>query len=80
MYVVWGGQGRAATRIEYSRNINKKWNVSFNYRPILTDKQVLRNGRADGMLSVTTMISIHTTQPRTIDTKLLQPISGSGIM
>lgn len=47
MYVVWGGQGRAATRIEYSRNINKKWNVSFNYRPILTDKQVLRNGRAD---------------------------------
>ncbi|MEJ0030779.1 MAG: putative porin [Bacteroidota bacterium] len=47
MYLVWGGQGRAATRVEYSRNINKKWNVSFNYRPILTDKQVLRNGRAD---------------------------------
>ena len=47
MYLVWGGQGRAATRIEYSRNINKSWNVSFNYRPILTDKQVLRNGRAD---------------------------------
>jgi hypothetical protein len=47
MYVVWGGQGRAATRVEYSRNINKKWNVTFNYRPILTDKQVLRSGRAD---------------------------------
>ena len=47
MYLVWGGQGRAATRVEYSRNINKKWNVSFNYRPILTDKQVLRSGRAD---------------------------------
>lgn len=47
MYIVWGGQGRAATRIEYSRNINAKWNVSFNYRPILTDKQILRQGRAD---------------------------------
>ncbi len=47
MYLVWGGQGRAATRVEYSRNINPKWNVSFNYRPILTDKQILRSGRAD---------------------------------
>jgi hypothetical protein len=47
MYLVWGGQGRAATRIEYSRNINPKWNISFNYRPILTDKQVLRQGKAD---------------------------------
>lgn len=47
MYLVWGGQGRAATRVEYSRNINPKWNITFNYRPILTDKQILRNGRAD---------------------------------
>jgi len=47
MYIVWGGQGRAATRIEYSRNIKPKWNVTFNYRPILTDKQILRQGRAD---------------------------------
>jgi hypothetical protein len=42
MYLVWAGEGRAATRIEYSRNINPKWNISFNYRPILTDKQVQR--------------------------------------
>lgn len=47
MYLVWGGEGRAATRIEYSRNINPKWNITFNYRPILTDKQILRQGRAD---------------------------------
>lgn len=47
MYLVWGGQGRAATRIEYSRNINPRWNITLNYRPILTDKQVLRQGRAD---------------------------------
>lgn len=42
MYLVWAGQGRAATRIEYSRNINPRWNISVNYRPILTDKQVQR--------------------------------------
>lgn len=47
MYLVWGGQGRAATRVEYSRNINPKWNISVNYRPILTDKQILRRGKAD---------------------------------
>jgi hypothetical protein len=47
MYLVWGGQGRAATRIEYARNINPRWNVAFTYRPILTDKQILRQGRAD---------------------------------
>lgn len=47
MALVWGGQGRAATRIEYSRNINPRWNVTLNYRPILTDKQVLRAGKAD---------------------------------
>jgi hypothetical protein len=47
MALVWGGQGRAATRVEYSRNITPKWNVTLNFRPILTDKQILRSGRAD---------------------------------
>ena len=40
IYVIWGGQGRAMTRIEYSRNINKRWNFGFDYRPILADKQI----------------------------------------
>ncbi len=42
MYIVWGGLGRAATRVEFSRNINPRWNFGFNYRPLLVDKQVQR--------------------------------------
>ena len=47
MNLVWGGEGRAATRIEFSRNINPRWNFGFNYRPILTDKQIQKRGKAD---------------------------------
>ncbi len=47
MYVVWGGKGRAATRIEFSRNINPRWNFGFNYRPLLVDKQIQRRGKGD---------------------------------
>ncbi len=47
MYVVWGGKGRAATRVEFSRNINPRWNFGFNYRPLLVDKQVQRKGKGD---------------------------------
>lgn len=46
MALVWGGQGRAATKVEYSRNINPKWNITFNYRPILTDKQIPQRVKA----------------------------------
>jgi hypothetical protein len=42
LYVVWGGNGRAMTHIEFSRNINARWNFGFNYRPILADKQIQR--------------------------------------
>lgn len=47
MRLIWGGQGRAMTRVEFSRNINERWNFGFNYRPILVDKQILRNGKGD---------------------------------
>lgn len=47
MYVVWGGKGRAATRIEFSRNISPQWNFGFNYRPLLVDKQIQRKGKGD---------------------------------
>lgn len=40
--IVWGGNGRASTRVEFSRNINPRWNFGFNYRPIWVDKQILR--------------------------------------
>ncbi|NOT73812.1 MAG: hypothetical protein HOP08_02710 [Cyclobacteriaceae bacterium] len=47
MYVVWGGNGRAMTRVEFSRNINPRWNVGFNYRPILVEKQIQRRRNGD---------------------------------
>ena len=47
MNLVWGGSGRAITRIEFSRNINPRWNFGFNYRPILVDKQLQRRTRGD---------------------------------
>jgi hypothetical protein len=40
--LVWGGDGRAMSHIEFSRNINPRWNFGFNYRPILVDKQLQR--------------------------------------
>ncbi len=39
IYVVWGGSGRATTRVEFTRNITPRWNFGFDYRPILADKQ-----------------------------------------
>jgi Putative porin len=40
IYLVWGGNGRAISRIEFSRNVNSRWNFGFDYRPILVDKQI----------------------------------------
>ncbi len=42
MYIVWSGNGRATTHIEFTRNITPRWNFGFNYRPILADKQIQR--------------------------------------
>lgn len=47
MQLIWGGQGRAMTKVEYSRNINPRWNFGFNYRPILTNKQIQKRGKSD---------------------------------
>jgi len=40
--IIWGGDGRAMSHIEFTRNINPRWNFGFNYRPILADKQLQR--------------------------------------
>ena len=45
--LVWGGDGRAVSKVEYSRNINPRWNFGFNYRPLLVDKQIQRAGKGD---------------------------------
>ncbi len=42
MFIIWGGKGRAMTRVEFSRNITPRWNFGFNYRPMLIDRQLLR--------------------------------------
>jgi len=47
MYIVWGGNGRAMTRVEFSRNINPRWNFGFDYRPILIEKQIQRRQKGD---------------------------------
>ncbi len=47
MRIIWGGSGRAMTDIEFSRNINPRWNFGFTYRPILIEKQIQSKGKAD---------------------------------
>jgi hypothetical protein len=47
IYIVWGGNGRATTAAEFSRNINPRWNFGFSYRPILVDKQIQRARKGD---------------------------------
>jgi hypothetical protein len=47
MKVVLGGRGRSMTHVNFSRNINPRWNFGFNYRAMLIDKQVQRTGKGD---------------------------------
>jgi hypothetical protein len=42
MQLIWGGLGRAATKVEFARNIKPNWNFGFDFRPILTDVQFQR--------------------------------------
>ncbi|GHN03231.1 hypothetical protein WSM22_47200 [Cytophagales bacterium WSM2-2] len=45
--VIWGGGGRAMTHIEFTRNITPRWNFGFNYRPILSVRQIQSQGKND---------------------------------
>jgi hypothetical protein len=47
MRVILGGKGRSVTRATFSRNINQRWNIGFNYRALFIDKQILRRGKGD---------------------------------
>lgn len=42
--VIWGGRGRAITHVEFTRNINPRWNFGFNYRPVLSAAQIAYAG------------------------------------
>ncbi|MCI0751174.1 MAG: putative porin [Flammeovirgaceae bacterium] len=45
--VILGGKGRSLTNVVYSRNINPRWNIGFDYRAILVDKQIQRANKGD---------------------------------
>lgn len=50
-HLIWGGKGRAMTVVEFSRNINPRWNFGFNYRPILVEKQLSSFSNNDMMVT-----------------------------
>ena len=78
IYIVWGGNGRATTRIEFSRNITPRWNFGFDYRPILSDKQI-QYKRPTGKRLVITMIFTRPTNPKMIATSCSLTTGGFGI-
>ncbi|MBL0743735.1 putative porin [Chryseolinea lacunae] len=47
MRVTLGGKGRSTTKATFSRNITPQWNIGFDYRAILIDKQIQRQGKGD---------------------------------
>ncbi len=47
MKVILGGKGRSMTDVVFTRNINPQWNAGFDFRAILTDKQIQRSGKGD---------------------------------
>lgn len=47
MDIVIGGNGRAITNVNYSRNINPQWNFGFDYKGLYIDKQIERTGKGD---------------------------------
>lgn len=44
---ILGGKNRALARFTYSRNINPRWNIGFNYRILQIDKIVARTQKGD---------------------------------
>nr|WP_281347205.1 putative porin [Xanthovirga aplysinae] len=43
MELIMGGNGRASTNVEYSRNINPEWNISGTFSMITAQKQLAPN-------------------------------------
>jgi hypothetical protein len=60
MQVLLGGKGRSITRANYSRNINPRWNIGFDYRGLFIDKQIQRRGKGDRNVK-STYYDIYTT-------------------
>jgi len=47
MHVILGGGGRSMTRVNFSRNINPRWNFGMVYRGLFIDKQIQRRNKGD---------------------------------
>ena len=45
--VIWGGDGRAITDATYSRNIDERSNIGFDFKGLFIDKQIQRVRRGD---------------------------------
>lgn len=45
--VIWGGDGRAITDAKYSRNIDARANIGFDFKGLFIDKQIQRVRRGD---------------------------------
>jgi len=45
--IIWGGQGRAVTDVNYAINVDERSGFGFNYRGLFIDKQIQRSGRGD---------------------------------
>ncbi len=45
--IIWGGKGRSVTHANYTRNIDERSNMFFDYRGMFIDKQIGRQGRGD---------------------------------
>ena len=45
--IIWGGRGRAETRVGYSRNINERWNIGGDFQGYYIDKLIQRARRGD---------------------------------
>lgn len=48
--IVMGGNNRAITQTNYSRNINPKWNVGFDFHGLFVDKQLHSSGKGDRLV------------------------------
>lgn len=44
---ILGGKGRSYARFTFTRNVNPRWNVGFNYRILQIDKIVARSAKGD---------------------------------
>lgn len=47
LFILLGGGNRNIVDVGFSRNINPKWNIGFDYRRVTVDKQLASDGQGD---------------------------------